>query len=330
VILSIRNFRDVERLAVVHTTGALIYMVFAIRLSGGSNLNDRLFYYDPNGFAMIAVMTIPLAAYLASRRGSPLLRVLGIASLLLLLYSVVSSGSRGGFLGLVAVGIYMLLAFRAIPAMTRFATAALLLIGLLALGSDEYWQRMRTLLNPTEDYNWSGNRDTGRMEIWKRGVGYMVSFPAGVGMGNFERAEGIYAPGADLQEFGIGWKWNSAHNSFVEIGAELGFLGLFLFLAMIGSAIRQLYAVSRRPRDGPKPNQHHAAMAQALVGVLIAYCVTGFFLSMALSTYLYAALATVVGFLAVIPKPAPKRRPAPAPPPRAVYRQAPVMSRPAS
>ena len=58
----------------------------------------------------------------------------------------------------------------------------------------------------------------------------------GVGPGNFQTAEGTLSPLAERQQYGVGVRWNAAHNSFVQIGAELGFPGLALFVAVIVSA----------------------------------------------------------------------------------------------
>ena len=70
----------------------------------------------------------------------------------------------------------------------------------------------------------------------------------GVGPNNFGTAEGRLSPFADRQQYGIGVRWNAPHNSFIQVGAELGVPGLVLFVGMIAStfvALRRL--VRRRP-----------------------------------------------------------------------------------
>ena len=69
----------------------------------------------------------------------------------------------------------------------------------------------------------------------------MVANPVlGLGPGNFPIAEGTLSAIAARQQFGIGVRWNAAHNSYVQIGAELGFPGLVLYLAVIASAFQAL------------------------------------------------------------------------------------------
>src|SRR5690606_15321749 len=137
---------------------------------------------------------------------------------------------------------------------------------LMTFGGETYWSLMKTMLNPSQDYNWAGGSETGRMEIWKRGVTYMAGNPLlGVGVRCFSVAEGTLSPQAAQQSIGIGFKWSTAHNSFVQIGAELGVGGLLLFCAMLASSFRQLWRIARlRPR-GDLRLQTRVSLAQALI-----------------------------------------------------------------
>src|SRR5678815_3555338 len=96
---------------------------------------------------------------------------------------------------------------------------------------DRYWQQMGTIASES-DYNRTD--ETGRVQIWKRGIGYMLSNPLlGVGAGNFPAAEGLLSPFAQRQQFGVGVRWSAAHNTLVQVGAELGVVGLVLFVALV-------------------------------------------------------------------------------------------------
>jgi O-antigen ligase len=90
----------------------------------------------------------------------------------------------------------------------------------------------------------------------------------------------------------VGFKWSAAHNSFVQIGAELGVLGLGLFVALFAVAVRALSRVGR--------GQGAAAfLAQTLTASLVAYVVSGFFLSAAYWAYLYTLLGMVAGLVKI-------------------------------
>src|SRR2546422_9957228 len=87
-----------------------------------------------------------------------------------------------------------------------------------------------------------------------------------------------------MQQYGKGFKWSAAHNAFIEIGAEIGVLGLILFVALLVAAFRTLSAVRRGPSD------EATLVAQALTASLVGFVVTGMFLSQAYSANFYALL----------------------------------------
>jgi O-antigen ligase len=294
VIYSIRSHADVERFAIAQVIGATIYSV-VVRLrftvQPGGRLG-HLYYYDANDIALLLTATIPMCVYLLRPAAKRWHKGLAGVGLFFSLLTVVQSGSRGGFLALLAVGAYLLIAYRAIPKATRF----LALVGLSSLlvftASDAYWELMRSMLNPTEDYNYTS--ETGRKAIWTRGLGYMAQHPlTGVGVRAFPVAEGHLSDRGQLQEFGIGFKWSTAHNSFLQIGAEVGIPGLLAFLALLFTGAR--YAHRAGGRAPPGVDNHEKALGQALVGALIAFAVAGFFLSQAYSAFLYSILAMIAG-----------------------------------
>ena len=61
-------------------------------------------------------------------------------------------------------------------------------------------------------------------------------------------AEGKLSPFAARQQLGIGVRWSAAHNSFIQVGAELGIPGLVLFLGIIASAFGALRRSGHRAR----------------------------------------------------------------------------------
>jgi O-antigen ligase len=295
---SIRALIDIERLAGVYVAGGALYALKVVLGSSRHGLGG----YDPNDYSLILVCALPLAVYFVARSRSSFARILATIALLLMTAAVVKSGSRSGFIGLLAIGIYLLIAYRALSLKLRVGAVVVSLAGLLFVASDSYWERMSTLLNPQEDYNWSGQSYGGRMEIWKRGIGYMLQRPfLGVGLGSFRRAEGGLSVMAERwRPEGRGFKWSEPHNSFVEVGAELGFTGLIVFLLLIYEGFRALVRVARPPPPGRRRSGRAAvAMAQALIAALIGYIVVGFFLSHAYTTVLYSILGIVVGMTKV-------------------------------
>jgi O-antigen ligase len=282
VAASVRTIRDVERLTFVYLVGAVVYSAVVLTQfdlgSGDAWRLGHLYYYDANDFATFAVTAIPLGIYFV-HAGRRLVQLFAAGGLVVLTLGFVWSGSRGGFIALAAVAIFVVLRFSAIPLRWRLSATALVAAVLLSTASDQYWQQMSTIASDA-DYNHTA--ESGRLQIWSRGIGYLMDNPVfGLGPGNFHIAEGTLSPFADRQQYGVGVRWNAPHNSFVQIGAELGFPGLALYIAVIASAF---YAL-RRAGD----------LSPALTASLLGFVVGSFFLSLAYSEMLYTLVALAVG-----------------------------------
>lgn len=255
-----------------------------------------LVYYDANEFALLLVCHIPFAVYLLRSSATLRQKAIGAFSMAVLALVVMKSGSRGGFVGFLIVMTYVLLRYRGVPARTRLLAVVGGGIVLLLTASDSYWTRMRTLLEPEKDYNYSGQSETGRMEIWKRGVGYMKSSPLlGVGLRGFPVAEGYSAPARAHAIQEQGFKWSVAHNAYVEVGAEIGFPGLVLFIASLITGIVMMARIrpgAAPPGTGPPRD---VPLAQMILGSLFGFMVVSTFVSSEQFAFLYLLFGLVLG-----------------------------------
>jgi hypothetical protein len=295
--VAIRDRGDVERLLRLFVLGGVFYVVTAIVFApaGGGRLGGKG-SYDPNDLGLFTVSTLPLCMYLMRRGARGTDRMLGAGAMVVLLIGTVESGSRGGFLALMAVGVYGLFLLDAVRRSKRLAVTVLAGAALFGVAGDAYWTRMRTILAPQEDYNWAGQAESGRIEVWKRGLGYMARRPLlGVGVDQFNRAEGTMAPQAARQAMGIGFRWSAAHSSYVQIGAELGVFGLAAFIALLGLAFREARRIGRTATT-----RGDRLLGHAFGGLVAAYAVGGAFLSQAYATYLYFGVALLIGFSRVV------------------------------
>jgi len=314
-IASIRSRADLERLMLVHVIGAtVVSLLLSRQLVRPNGRVASLAAFDANDSAMLLVCTIPLAVYFLRTHAKVLLRALVGLALVLFVIVLVRTGSRGGFLGFIATMLYLLFRFKGIPVRIRVTAITLGLVTLSLAGTDKYWAMMETIRNPEEDYNYT--EAGGRLAIWKRGFGYMKDHPiAGVGLNNFGAAEGSSELNRARGREGKGWIAAAPHNSFLQMGAETGFPGLALFLALI---IVSLRACSwRAPPDATQADKDEQAIARALAGCLVGFCVAGFFLTQAYSPFLYSLLGLIAGLIK-LRKFSPLRDPAPVAAPRPV------------
>lgn len=300
--VGVRERDDLDWVAFAHLIGAAFYSawVFKFVSIGSDGRLGGMTYYDANDYGVLLVCALPFAIYFARPGLSAAKRAFAIASLALFVLMIVKSGSRGAFLGFIAVVVFVLLKYHAIPKRTRYGAtvAAVALLGLF--GSDRYWTMMRSILHPDDDYNTTS--DVGRKAVWKRGVGYMLANPVlGVGAAAFPQAEGMLSETAkQFAAAGRGLKWSTAHNAFVLVGAEEGVTGIVLFIAMLWLLLRQLSLVLPPPRGSPLVLPADAAFAQALMISVVGFCVAGFFVSAAYSPGLYVIAGLGVAQIAIL------------------------------
>ncbi len=301
VALSIRNEHDANWIAIAHLIGADIYSLYTYlfvaiasdgRLSGGA-------HYDANDLGVMLVATLPFAIYFL-RPGVPAVkRLFALASLGLFIELIIKSGSRGAFIGLICIAVYIIIAFRAIPLRVRLGSVAAAALIMTVFGSAAYWQMMQTLTKPADDYNMTS--PVGRKAIWKRGVGYMFANPiVGTGANTFAQAEGTSDLARANAAQNIGLKWSTAHNSFVLIGGELGITGLLLFVTLLGTSLKHLAQIRDGPKGDPDVTPEDTAFAQSLTGSIIGFCIAGFFVSATYFAFLYVIIGMVVAEDAIV------------------------------
>ena len=234
--------------------------------------------YDANDIALVGVIVFPFAVWLMRDRAR-LWRWVGAAGGAGALATIMMSASRGGMLGLGAIVVLLAVRYgRRIPLSWKIMSV-LLLVAALRFAPSTFWTRFATLRDPDADYNTFA--ETGRLAIWKRGLGYFVSRPlTGVGLGQFGAAEGAWA----LRTYGpdVGFKWSVTHSIWIQVLAEVGILGMIGFLGLYVPTLRQVWGARRRRRSRAPP-QDLQAFGEALGIALVGFFVSGTFLAMAYS-----------------------------------------------
>ncbi len=303
VAASVRTVADVERLARVFLIAATLYAVVAIARdqTAGSARLDNLYTYDSNDFALFMVVSLPFAFHFLAHARGLRSRVFALLSITVLCVGVLLSGSRGGFLAAAGLLLFYLLSNRSTRIWWRLGVVATVLIAGLIAAQGWYWQRMDSLLHVSSDYNVT--TPYGRVQIWKRGIGYMLSRPfTGVGAVSFGKAEGTLSEVAQMRaKEGKGTPWRAAHNSFVQIGAELGVGGLLMLVGLLMVSLRALgragaFARTRRAVARGSPD---GALAFALAASLVGWMIAAFFLSQAYYDIIYALVGIVLGLAKV-------------------------------
>ena len=110
---SVRGIRDVERLYLVYLAGAVLYAGVVISRfdvgEGDAWRWGRLYYYDSNDFATYTVTAVPFGLYFLHAGRRRFARLFAAAGLIVLTLGFVRSGSRGGFIALAVVILFIIL-----------------------------------------------------------------------------------------------------------------------------------------------------------------------------------------------------------------------------
>jgi O-antigen ligase len=213
---------------------------------------------DPNYFTVSALLFLPMALYLGQVARSRIERVFCTGCFLLTLLAIIAGSSRGGFLGLLAAAAYFGLRSRRRATVMMLAGVALLTVAVIMPNSP-----LTRLLEPGQGDVESSNV---RLRLWSIGMTAAWNHPlTGVGAGNF----GLLTAGRE--DFVV------AHNTYIEMAAELGFPGLFAFLAVLGTTFLSAGRICRHAEHSGL--RLIAQMAQGIQAGLIGYAVSAFFVS---------------------------------------------------
>jgi probable O-glycosylation ligase (exosortase A-associated) len=239
------------------------------------------FLTDSNDFALAMLVFLPFAAYTmltAKNRGA---RFFAGALSLALIWSVITTGSRGGALALAALFLFAWLKSK------RKAAWGIALVVLLAaawsLSSPAYRERILSISHYQQD-----EAVTVRTDAWKAGIRMFMRQPA-FGVGAFNFATAYARPGYGTER---GGKWRAAHSLYIQTLAELGIVGILWLLAMIFLIARAGHRASKNLSPGT--GNYGAAIGMAVQLSLLVFLIAGAFLSC-----LYYPYITQLGILAI-------------------------------
>ena len=245
---------------------------------------------DPNYFAAELIPAILIACFLFVTAGSPRTRWLFGAVAVVDLAAFILTQSRGGIVGLAAGLIAALVvAGRARPRML-----ALVLV-LLAAGLGYY-----VAYKPAHIFHGGSSASgtsSGRLNLWQVGLRVWGGHPiGGVGLGNYSVAEPAYAiqPINLTQVYQIVNEQLVVHNTYLQLAAELGLVGLGLFLTILAVPLRLAgRALGRLERAHHELEFHVRGLLAGTIGMLVAYAF--------LSAEFEKPLWLVLGLLASVP-----------------------------
>lgn len=282
--------------ALTGVAGMALFAVGAVDRAAG--LQD-----DANIFAMNELVVLPLVLAAAAEARRTWVRIACYVGVAVILAAVVASLSRGGLIALAVVLALLAVTPRSAlyrSGTQRFAVQAFVVaVSVVALGlaSGALAERFET-----SEEEAAG---TGRVNEWRAGLTAFERDPLiGLGFGGFtvESNELLRStPRVDLRTFTITEGGQRVHSAYIGAAAELGLVGLTLYLGLLLSTALALRRVAVRANDS-LPRRTAVALLIALAGFATA--------SLFLSTEYSFILFTIVGLTLALEKLLSDERPA--------------------
>ncbi len=255
--------------------------VFTI-LSGGAYAvygPEGTFIGGNNEIGLALIMVIPLLRYCQLISRNFWIKRLLMGGMVLCLIAVVGTQSRGAFLGVLAMGVFLIRNSRHKWALLLFMIITLPAIYFFMPHS--WHQRMSTIQTYEEDKS-----AMGRINAWMMAINLAKDRVMGGGYDCFQAPTyGIYAPNPN--------DVHDAHSIYFEVLGEHGFIGLGLFLAIGYSGWRSCRWIMRKTksREDLKWIYDLASMLQVS---LVGYAASGAFLGLAYFDFYYNLIALIV------------------------------------
>lgn len=217
---------------------------------------------DGNYFACAALLAIPISYYLISSTQEQFLKWFYRVSLALTFVALVVSASRGAFAGLCVIVAVTL--FSSGHKYRTLLASAVIAIALLVSPTSP----IKRIVDP--EYG-DKNSTEAHEELWKFGARMALEHPIfGIGVGNFKPYTVVYHVTDRPDGF-------EAHNAYIHLAAETGFVGFLLYLGVNLSAILLLRQIQKAA-----VSMKHSYLYSLALGMqqgIIGFSVGAFFIS---------------------------------------------------
>ena len=226
-------------------------------------------FENSNDLALHLVTMVPIAIALAFAKRGAIPKIVYLPIAVLMTAGIVVTFSRGGFLGLLAVSIVLLVKLGRGRRTTATAGFALVMILFFAVAPGDYGGRLLTIFDTASDFTGSSSQ---RNQVLQRSVLVALRYPVtGVGLGNFHHKS--------FQELGT-------HNAYTQVGSEMGIPAMVLYMMFLIYPYRKLKEIEKKS-FGQKDERFYYYLSVGLGASLFGYMVASFFAAVAYQWYVY-------------------------------------------
>lgn len=245
---------------------------------------------NPNNLAAVVLPALALAGFqlFAARRSTERLLLAGSGIFLVLVLFLTQS--RGGLAGFAVMSVL------AVVVAAPFRTRAMVLVSAILISGLAYFTLVASPSERLRVTTLSAAASTGRDDLWNVALQMTQDHPlGGVGMDNFTIVAPEYLQqNLDIHRSDLFLRANATevHNTYLSVLAELGVVGLILFLVVLGTVLGVACRSARRLARGD--DLEADLLARALIvgaaGMLVAY----FFFSAEFEKQLWLIMGSLV------------------------------------
>ncbi|MEO8621551.1 MAG: O-antigen ligase family protein [bacterium] len=197
-------------------------------------------FSNPNDLAGYCVLQMGVSLAVLEVEKKVWLKRVAIACSLLLPLVVVLTASRGAFIALV---VFLIVSMKRHWAIVKSKLWVVIMLGMVItyVGSDKVFSRLATIdeaVAGKTTMEEDGGSAKQRIEIWRVARAIIAEHPIfGVGIGGYNEAhyEMANRPGFALTALGL----RDTHSTYLNIMAELGFVGFGCFVCLIGVTLNR-------------------------------------------------------------------------------------------
>ncbi|MEO8396362.1 MAG: O-antigen ligase family protein [Chloroflexota bacterium] len=247
---------------------------------------------DPNYYAQMILMILPLAAYQALAAGRPRTRALAAVCAAIIFMTVIFTYSRAASVAMVIL-LFLIVRERKLNLYKigfGLAVSALIVFPLLPAGYLDRILTLQSLLGgPTTSQSDLSFR--GRLSEMLVAVNMFLDHPVlGIGIANYEDNYLTYS-----DQLGIDHRLENreAHSLYLEILAETGLVGEVTFLIVIMSVFLALRRAKRQLKTLDRPDL--VIWVSAVQYSVLSFLLTSIFLHGAYSRYMWLIISVSIG-----------------------------------
>lgn len=273
---------SMERLkAIINVYIALtIYIAFYSLMHSGMGSGN--YFQDENEVALFLNMWIPFCYVLFIHESNKKKKLFYLIGLVAGLLGIVTSFSRGGFVGLLCVAAVI---WFYSPKKVLSLVMVSVLAGVVYLfAGQEYWNEISTISETGE------GTAHGRLQSWEAGWYMFLDHPLGVGGHNFMTNFQDY----QSEDIKISMWGRAAHSLWFTLIPEMGIFGIIIYFTLLAYNIRDLRYLKKFKNSDNEDLRYLYMLAIASLAAFAGYFASATFLSVLYYPHYWYLTALIV------------------------------------